>query len=71
LDGVGTGYSWVLAYLRVTGGKDFYCPPLKLVNTQENYLSILAAGMKEKNISKDTPIELILLLGLIKTFSCK
>ena len=71
IDGVGTGYSWALAYLRGTGAKGFYCPPPKLVITQENYLSILAEGMKEKNISNDTRIEFILLLGLIKTFPCK
>lgn len=71
IGGIGNGYSWANAYLISKKGKEFYCAPPKLALTQENYLSILRDGIKEKHISKDDYIEMILLLQLIKTFPCK
>ncbi len=72
---IGIGYFYANVELVMRKQKLLYCQPEKLVVTEDNYLRILEDTIKEirrkgQNL-EDSPIELILLLGLQKTFPCQ
>ena len=70
--GVGEGLSWANARVRTNKLPLLYCQPEHLAITKENFMQILDDEIKRPGTSyKDqTPIELILLEGLIRTFPC-
>jgi len=75
INGVGTGFSWANAMLNEPGSPKLYCQPPNLSLGTNNYVAILESQIIELKkagiLKEDTPIELILLLGLKKTFPCK
>lgn len=73
LSGVERGYSWANTALDLRGQAKLYCVPTKLSLTFENYANILAKELADNPeiYALNTPVELILLNGLIKTFPCK
>lgn len=72
INGVGIGFSWSNSILERRGAQQLYCQPAKLSLGPENYQNILDNEINDTtNLYKpDTPIELILLLGLVRTFPC-
>ncbi|MGB6210176.1 hypothetical protein [Pseudomonas mandelii] len=77
LSGIGNGYGWSNAYLtewRKTPA--MFCEPDKLALNGENFKDILEAEIKRsyhpetEEDKTNNPIELLLLMGLIKTFPC-
>jgi hypothetical protein len=80
ISGLGAGYRWFNSHLESQKShKPLYCQPEMLSLNQHNFISILdniinknkeKAEMK-KITSGDTPIEPLLLDGLIETFPCK
>lgn len=74
ISGVGEGIFWANNRMRNLGMPPLYCQPDKLVLTRDNYLDILERFIQENkalNKRPESPIELLLLEGLIETFPCK
>ena len=71
--GVGVGYGWSNVKLMIRGEKQLFCLPPNLSLNQQNYLTIIDDALKNSKPKEadDTPIELILINQLIKTFPCK
>lgn len=70
--GVGIGYKHANVELWFIGQPKLYCEPKKLVLGASNYIDILEREI-QSSINKytlKTPVELILLQGLKKTFPC-
>jgi hypothetical protein len=72
ITGVGRGIYWANLHLQQTGESPFYCQPLKLSLSGENYLNILDRYVEQNKdkVKPGTFIELLLLEGLIDTFPC-
>lgn len=71
IHGVGMGYAWANTYLlHVKGDSPLYCAPPKLVLGSSNYTDILDREIRDYDYSLDTPVELILLRALQRTFPC-
>ena len=72
ITGVGRGIYWANMHLLQTGNSPFYCQPLKLSLSGENYLNILDRYVEQNKdkVKPGTFIELLLLEGLIDTFPC-
>jgi hypothetical protein len=68
--GVGNGLFWANVYLK----KSLYCPPPNLAVYVDNYVDILDREIdisrKNKTLTDDTHIELLLIEGLKRTFPC-
>ena len=73
ITGVGVGTTWANTELQSRGQPPLYCLPGKLVLETQNYMRILQGSIeKHKDIIKlDTPVEMLLLEGLMETFPCK
>jgi hypothetical protein len=73
IKGVGEGISWANTALEARGSKLLFCQPNKLALGSKNYLDILRREIGENaDVYKiDTPVEAILLRGIINTFPCK
>jgi hypothetical protein len=71
ISGAGAAFDWANVKMQVAGQKPLYCPPQELALNAENYISILDREISKYPASKQTPIELILIDGLIGTFPCK
>ena len=73
MNGVGIGFFWANAYLDVKKLPELYCQPDNVALKAEDYLGILEAYIeKYRNSYKDdTPLELLLLRGLIERYPCK
>lgn len=75
--GVGTGYGWASSQMSADYKLSLYCPPEKLPITPEMYRDILDNEIKKPSpegrppYPYDTPIEIILLIGLKNMFPCK
>jgi hypothetical protein len=72
--GLGTGIAWANAQAE-RFKTPLYCPPGKLAIQTENYIDIINRKIKESSeripASHDhTPIVMLLLDGLMKTFPC-
>lgn len=74
LGGVGVGISWANTASGMRKGKPLYCAPSNLPLNQENYLEIAAREIEVAKgtgkLDPDTPVELLLLHGLQRTFPC-
>ncbi len=73
IQGVGEGFGWANAELRVKGRPLLYCQPGKLSLGPDNYLDILNRELEEPYVAglrAPTAIEGILLQGLERTFPC-
>jgi hypothetical protein len=72
INGVGRGYAWANAQLILANQQPLYCQPDKLALDIANYIGIIDREIKdtENKYTLDTPVELILLRGLQKTFPC-
>ena len=73
LEGLGRGYTWANSRMQLNDSKPLFCPPSKLPITLSNYSQILEKEAADSNpieLHPDTPIELLLLDGLINTFPC-
>ncbi len=79
LRGLGNGFSWYNARLRVSQSKPLYCQPSGFALTVENYANIIDTQLKKENPSRladgglnleKVPIAMILLQGLIEIFPC-
>lgn len=73
LEGLGRGYTWANSRVEINGSTPLFCPPSKLPITLSNYSQILekeAADSNSNGSNLGTPIELLLLDGLIHTFPC-
>ena len=74
INGVGQGLSWANAWLAGEGHPKIYCEPKKVLTAQD-YLMILEREMNNKEflagLPSETPLEGILLQGLINNFPCK
>jgi hypothetical protein len=74
--GVGVGFSWANIFMIDETGKVLYCQPSKLALGTDNYIRILEDEIKRYEATagfqkaQETPIEIILLNGLRKTFPC-
>ena len=75
IKGIEEGYSWANVFLEGAKQTPLYCQPKQMVVEPENSIRILdrqISIMRESNYLKpDTPVEPLLLLGLIRTFPCK
>jgi hypothetical protein len=75
IHGVATGLQWANTQLDATGHPQIFCVPPKFSLNAENSVNILARKLEQANrdkaITPDTPIEMLLLDGLIETFPCK
>jgi hypothetical protein len=74
IDGVGAGLQSANAALRSGKQQPLFCEPLNFVITSENLLNILDQRIGKGSLSpmsEDLPIEIVLLIGLQKTFPCK
>ena len=74
--GVGAGYFWSNAYLgTIKSARPLYCQNAGLSLNSANYINILESRIKalEKQGRKEpnTPIEIVLLDGLLEAFPCK
>ena len=72
IEGVGIGYGWANTSLEHRKQSKLYCQPANLALDASNYIDIITREIQaNKNIyTPDTPVELILLIGLEKTFPC-
>lgn len=74
IQGVGIGISWANSALAARNQPLLYCQPSNLALGADNYLDILARQMKEAEMTKkttlDTPLESVLLEGLMRIFPC-
>lgn len=77
IDGVGYGYSWSNTFLELRGDKKLYCEPQKILLNAENYIDIIdrqIAVLKKRNFQlqaiMETPVELLLYIGLVDSFPC-
>jgi hypothetical protein len=77
IDGVGYGYSWSNTFLERRGDKKLYCEPQKILLNAENYIDIIdtqIAVLKKRNFPlqaiMETPVELLLYIGLVDSFPC-
>ena len=77
IDGVGYGYSWSNTFLERRGDKKLYCEPQKILLNAENYIDIIdrqIAVLKKRNFQlqaiMETPVELLLYIGLVDSFPC-
>lgn len=79
LRGLGDGFSWSSAKLRVSHSRPLYCQPSGFALTVENLANIIDTQLKKEDPSRlaegglsleKMPIALILLQGLIETFPC-
>ena len=68
---VGMGYSWSNIFNENIHGTKLYCSPSNLALETSNYVSILRNEINNTSYKEDSPIEMILMYGLIKTFPCK
>ena len=68
--GVGIGYSWANTYSENIKQNPLYCQNSKLALNNRNYFDIMHQECMRGTYNDDTPIELILLFGLQKTFPC-
>jgi hypothetical protein len=71
--GVERGLAWANTTLFTSGSKILYCQPNELALSKEEILDILKREI-DKNAGKytiDTPVELILMYALMRTFPCK
>ncbi len=77
IDGVDYGYSWSNTFLERRGDKKLYCEPQKILLNAENYIDIIdrqIAVLKKRNFPlqaiMETPVELLLYVGLVDSFPC-
>lgn len=70
--GVGAGYTFANATLEVKGQPQLYCAPERLVQDQALFLTVLEREVKEslQSAPATTPIAIVLLTALEKTFPC-
>lgn len=76
LFGVGEGYSWTNALLRVQRHQEpFFCVPRELALNEKNYMAILDGYISKHDVkdelSEDAPLAFILLKALQEVFPCK
>ena len=74
ISGVGEVIFWANNRMRNLGMSPLYCQPDKLALSSDNYLDILQRFIQENKALKkhpESPVELLLLEGLIQTFPCK
>lgn len=74
LTGVGEGFGWANSRLSSRGDKQLYCVPENLALNGKNYVRIaLDEVERQRALGMNIPnnqIELALLVGLERTFSC-
>jgi hypothetical protein len=71
--GVGAGFLWANTSLRHEGRMPLYCPPEKRGVSFDQYMAILNRELTlpdMRAVDPRTPIELVLLSGLRRTFPC-
>lgn len=69
--GVGKGFFWANAYLGATKQNPLYCQNSNLILNGNNYVEIMHREYTSIKYDDKTAMELILLLGLQKTFPCR
>lgn len=72
ISGVGDGYLFANASVKSERKvQSLYCQPSSLSLNGYNYKNILDDELKSGRYSSDTPISVVLLRGLQRTFPCK
>jgi hypothetical protein len=71
LKGLENGFGVANAFLTIESKRPLYCQPGKLVLTHDNVARILDAEMKVTRRDLDTPLSMVVLDGLRRTFPCK
>ena len=69
VDGIGVGLSWANSIIE---GNPLYCAPNSLSLNRNNYMQILDDEIERGDAlyDEDTPIGLVLYMGLANTFPC-
>jgi len=70
INAVGVGIFWSNAMLWEQEKQRLYCSPSKLSLNAGNYIRILEEEIQNGGYTKESPVEMILLFGLIRTFPC-
>lgn len=68
--GLGDGFFLASAASKSLDNKDLYCPPSNFVLTFDNYIKVLNQEIDGGDHTKDTPVGVVLFIGLQKTFPC-
>lgn len=70
--GVGSGFFWANIEAGELGLRQIYCQPSALAVNADNYMEILKKELNNYGggYNLDTPLSLILLYGLKRTFPC-
>lgn len=71
ISGVGSGYKWSNAFLMQEGKQPHFCVQKGLALNPKNYITIFEQELKEKKHAAEEFVEIILMLGLQRTFPCK
>jgi hypothetical protein len=73
MNGVGKGLFWANAALHNRGSQRLYCQPDNVELNRDNYLEVVDRyiATHRNELSKDFPLELVLLQALVEKFPCK
>jgi len=74
--GVGAGVLWTQAVSEEFHNVKIYCPPAGLKLNPQNHINIIDNMLESRKpaagpFDPDTPVEMLLVLGLKKTFPCE
>lgn len=70
INGVGQGMGWSNAVVESRLKEKLFCPPQNIALNAENYLSIIDKEIESGRWKDQDPVELVLFMGLEKTFPC-
>ncbi|MDH5911739.1 hypothetical protein L8R80_11130 [Vibrio splendidus] len=71
VNGVGQGIGWGNTLVENRLKQKLYCSPQKIALNAGNFITIIDTEIESGNWENTDPIELILIIGLEKTFPCE